>query len=61
MVKRRGGGRERGVISKPPIDEMDGRTFLFFPSHFLEGPGAGITQTEGGIGGGGVIGARLAV
>ena len=59
MVKRRGGGREGGVISKPPIDEMDGWTFLFFPSHFLEG--AGVTQTEGGIGGGGVIGARLAV
>ena len=60
MVKRRGGGRERGVISKPPIDEMDGWTFLFFPSHFLEG--AGVTQREeGGIGGGGVIGARLAV
>ena len=59
MVKRRGGEGERGVISKPSIDEMDGRTFLFFPSHFLEG--AGVTQREGGIGGGGVIGARLAV
>ena len=52
VVKRRGGGREGGVISKPPIDEMDGSgrtdrlTFLFFPSHFLEG--AGVTQREGG-------------
>ena len=41
-----GEGKEGGVISKPPIDEMDGRTFLFFPSHFLEG--AGVTQREGG-------------
>ena len=40
--------RERGVISKPPIDEMDGWTFLFFPSHLLEGPWRGGGNTEGG-------------